>query len=401
MLMNAPIPSEGFESEHTVMLPAIGHTEGGSDIGAASLAGELVVHYVTLADEHSGTPEAEGYRDQARRYEMDVFDHVENLRDSFSRLTSKQAEQLDGYLGGIAKRLSTGRHTRPLGKRPESTWAEWLAYGASDKMVYDFMATHCTVLEEKVLDRPTAEALERERQNYIEGIETMVAGDRMSKDALKAIPTLQRTRVLFGDIWDTFAKGYGGYHFEGQDNEVVLAQPIEAGDFVDLPETLELVLPHELGHVKFGHFMPSWIKEASNQLITLSMKYGEYERIAPRSSQFPDGRTDGNYTYGGVRELLEVLMRKGNKRLSTALVTKAYTSEGLESSECQELMRSVDDAWGEDGVIQKVTAQIEARIDALLVCNPKMLRIHAQGAVVNEVSAEWHAKADALNSAAE
>lgn len=384
---------QGSPSTETVMLPRIGHVEQESVVTAAHAAGEMAVQYAGLATEHAGTPLEASFREQAAMHTSEMEARAYEVRQSFRQIDSEWADELEGYMGGLASRVYSGRHYKAHGKPEIIPWTEWLGYCAADDEVLEFMAAHRTALMEQVMEPEVASTIERVRSDYLEGIRTMVAGERMSRHALRAIAKLRHTKVLIGDIWDTVLRGYGGYHYEGGANEVVLAQHIEGKRWTtDKIESIHEVLPHELGHVEFGHSMPSWLNEGINEYMRLSMRNGEYERVAPYDSQNPDSRQDTG-SYEAERSLLATLLQKGGKRISTALATRAFTSEGIDSAEYQEFSDALDEAWGLQDVLGIVTRQVDERAGQLQAEDNRMNHLHAQAWAVTEIDQAYQRRA--------
>lgn len=374
--------------EETVQLPSLGRVEQAGVVEAAHAAGAMAVQYAGLAASHAGTPLEASFRDQALRHEADLNRATDSLRDSFRRVSGAQVTVLDNYLAGLATKVYPGAHHRH-DKPAEQSWADWLGTAAPAGEVLDFMAAHRTALLEQVQDPEVHAVIERERAGYIDGIRTMVAGDRMSLHALQAIAKLKSTRILIGDVWDTTLQGVGGYHIEGGPNEVVIAQHIEGRrGYPDRLQVLEHVLPHELGHVEFGHGLPAWLNESTNELLRLSIQNGEYERVASYDSSNPESRSDVSL-YPAESSLLATLLHKGGQRLATALATKAFTSEGLGSVEYRQLGQALDESWGIQDVIGTVTAKMGQATARLQIVKPELNFIQIQSLAAKEVDAEF------------
>jgi hypothetical protein len=218
--------------------------------------------------------------------------------------------------------------------------------------------------------------IQGQSEAFVMGIRYEVAQGRVSPYALKVIDTVPSAQIRIGDWWATRLIDNHGFYNDKQDI-ITIAQGMgrttkERDD--DFRELSKRTIPHELYHREFNNATANedeWLREAMAEHVSLSLSDGEIDVLHPAK------RTGDRGVYYDYRALAAEMM---NGIDDTTLLTRAVTSDGLQSREWRELNAKLQEKYGIDNIPAAITGR--------LVQYTKLLRENNQDASDDRIAAD-------------
>ncbi len=266
---------------------------------------------------------------------------TDNVRQAFVELDHDQRTKLEPYLTRLAIQL----HSQREGHQPdrgELLWSEWLASGASGGELLNFSRVHKAALEEQAREPAVAEAFADKQNQYIGTIEPWIAAGRLSPHIRQQVKRLQATELRLSDPWDSIL--IGELASADIDNNVIYvtqgAVSVGQNARSAIVQNVNQNAIHEFDHIANGGHMPRLLMEATAEHIALTILHGNFEVTDPKD------RDDEDPSYVGYRTYMHFLATEGHEPISIAAITRAHSSEGIDSPEYQEFEEIFIRAWG-------------------------------------------------------
>ncbi len=225
------------------------------------------------------------------------------------------------------------------------SWSDWLVREATEEELVNVFEWHNHVLGEQAIDPELRKIIDKEKLRFVRHANELFAIGALSRQP----KSLDTTRILINDMFDTAAKGWGGYYSHVTDTIVMhqgYGQTSEAR--LDSVRTdAGRVLIHEFVHSAVST-MPeypsspvhaSWISEALTQIISEVIRQDSGEKV----------KKD---TYKDEVGLFYKLINKATDGYSILLAAfKAYSGD---LNDAEVFTSLVDQAWGTSGVLQDI-----------------------------------------------
>lgn len=191
-------------------------------------------------------------------------------------------------------------------------------------------------------------------------------GERwVSLDVLEISADVAETGVEVGDYWETHQHNTRGVYYMGSPN-IVVSQSLEGSygkQIEDLKSVLDIVHDHEQCHKHFGAKMPqsiAWLDEAMAEHVSLALKHGQPLELNP------DARLNDSGVYAPYRRLAHYMSQYApGGSVGADYLTRAYTSAGRHSKDWRAFEGQLDEKWGVQSFLQKLSNYYNKRARGL------------------------------------
>jgi hypothetical protein len=288
---------------------------------------------------------------------------IDAWRQALAAVPPDVQARFEPYLDHTVHALHASDGKGPT-RQPGQSWANWLATSASPREVAAFAHLHSDTVELANHDPALQEAVAERKHAYADGLRQGVASRWFSGHALTVLPRLAALDVRFGDdLVDPYLQSphqFGYYQWGG--DELVLKQALHAPAAQAQAEALEIVnghtVLHELGHARGnGLDFPRWFEEAGAEdsaLVIQALNEGRHP------GDLAVGEGDGHASTG-YRHLRQAMLSRGRVHIHPKKFLRAWSSDGMDSTEVQELGATLDKSWGTTGALKQIDYRVQER----------------------------------------
>lgn len=312
----------------------------------------------------------------------DTYEELERIKYSLEELDTAESSALNKYMNDNvtsflqqSKELSTPEYTLD--------WRDWLANKATNEQLLNVLQWHAYVSGEQLAHSEINEQIADKKAAFKEILPYLIDSGILAPQASSAFESVDAIDVRINDAFDTVIKGRAGYYTTGAEHVVIQQGVGVTADerYDNLLQNIDDVTFHELTHAVLAnnYNVENEVMDARwlNEALT--------ERIAQLFKELDD-RKD----YQGVpaywdedRLLVKMIGGKDGRAVDMIVATRAYSGG---KQELDEFVSALDDAWGVDDALAKISAMVsvvEAASEANGVSRLRERQIQAVHVVTN------------------